>query len=144
MLGTCTSLFMLSKKWIIQILYYSCNKVKYISTVCNMYPTILHIVIFQQNNEVHLWHIFKSFFAISSLLKVLWIPISVLMFCKSVDRKLYQTKHEYLRSCAYICLSLSSHHHPDTFLSNHGLSRYSCLHFGSLHPRIYSLEAHPF
>ena len=90
MLGTCTSLFMLSKKWIIQILYYSCNKVKYISTVCNMYPTIHHIVIFQQNNEVHLWHIFKSFFAISSLLKVLWIPIFVSMFCKSVDRKLYQ------------------------------------------------------
>ena len=26
-------------------------------------------------------------------------------------------------------------HHHQTFLSNHGLSRYSCLHLGSLHPR---------
>ena len=51
-------------------------------------------------------------------------------------------KHEYLRSRAFICLSLSSphhHHHPDTFLSNHGLSRYSCLHLGSLHPIIFYL-----
>ena len=34
----------------------------------------------------------------------------------------------------YVCHFL--HHHPDTFLSNHGLLRYSCLHLGSLHPRI--------
>ena len=28
------------------------------------------------------------------------------------------------------------HYHQGTFLSNHGLSRCSCLHLGSLHPRI--------
>ena len=46
-------------------------------------------------------------------------------------------KHEYLRSLAYICLSLSS---PSGYLSiksNHRLSRYSCLHLGSLHPRFF-------
>ena len=50
-------------------------------------------------------------------------------------------KHEYLRSRAYICLSLSSPSPSHllkiyAFLSNYGLSRYSCLHLGSLHPRI--------
>ena len=29
------------------------------------------------------------------------------------------------------------HYHQGTFLSNQGLSRYSCLHLGSLHPRIF-------
>ena len=53
-------------------------------------------------------------------------------------------KHEYLRSRAYICLSLSS---SDSHLSSNLipfiifqsllLSRYSCLHLGSLHPRIF-------
>merc|ERR1711963_758846 len=36
----------------------------------------------------------------------------------------------------YVC---HFHHHPHPpviFLSNHGLSRYPCLHLGSLHPRI--------
>ena len=28
------------------------------------------------------------------------------------------------------------HYHQGTFLSNHGLSRYSCLHLGSLHPSV--------
>ena len=52
-------------------------------------------------------------------------------------------KHEYLRSRAYTCLSLSSPSSSSyllknfAFLSNHGLSRYSCLHLGSLHPRIF-------
>ena len=32
------------------------------------------------------------------------------------------------------------HHHPVIFLSNHGQSRYSCLHLGSLHPRILKIE----
>ena len=34
----------------------------------------------------------------------------------------------------YVC---HFHHHLETFLSNHGLSRYTCLHLGSLHPRIF-------
>ena len=37
----------------------------------------------------------------------------------------------------YICHFHHHHHHPDTFLSNHRLSRYWCLHLGSLHPRIF-------
>ena len=37
----------------------------------------------------------------------------------------------------YVC---HFHHHPVIFLSNHGLSRYSCLHLGSLHPRIFYYE----
>ena len=48
-------------------------------------------------------------------------------------------KHEYLRSRAYICLSLSS---SSSFSSSSPvviqiwpLSRYSCFHLGSLHPR---------
>ena len=45
-----------------------------------------------------------------------------------------EIKHEYLRSRAYIC---HFHHHPVIFLSNHGLSRYSCLHLGSLYPRVF-------
>ena len=36
---------------------------------------ILHIILFQQHNEVHLWHIFKSFNFTPSLSKVLWIDI---------------------------------------------------------------------
>ena len=36
----------------------------------------------------------------------------------------------------YVCHFHHHHHHHQTFLSNHGLSRYSCLHLGSLHPRI--------
>ena len=39
----------------------------------------------------------------------------------------------------YVCLFHHHHHHPVIFLSNHGLSRYSCLHLGSLHPRIFYL-----
>ena len=58
----------------------------------------------------------------------------------------YHFKHEYLRSRAYICLSLSSSSDDSDISSNfthinhlihHGLSRYSCLHLGSLHPRIF-------
>ena len=57
-------------------------------------------------------------------------------------------KHDYLRSRASICLSLSSPSSPSgdlsinsyTFVSfSHStLWRYSCLHLGSLHPRILS------
>ena len=37
----------------------------------------------------------------------------------------------------YVChFHHHHHHHPVIFLSNHGLSRYSCLYLGSLHPRI--------
>ena len=42
-------------------------------------------------------------------------------------------KHEYLRSRASIRLLLSS---PCHLLAIYGLSRYSCLYLGSLHPRI--------
>ena len=48
-------------------------------------------------------------------------------------------KHEYLQSRAFICLSLSSPPSSSSG-SNHGLSRYSCLHLGSLHPRIFVEE----
>ena len=38
----------------------------------------------------------------------------------------------------YVCHFHHHHHHPHlTFLSYHWLSRYSCLHLGSLHPRIF-------
>ena len=36
----------------------------------------------------------------------------------------------------HVCHFHHQHHHK-TFLSNHGLSRYSCLHLRSLHPRIF-------
>ena len=45
-------------------------------------------------------------------------------------------KHEYLRSRASICLSLSS---PCHLLAIYRLSRYTCLYLGSLHPRILNL-----
>ena len=32
-------------------------------------------------------------------------------------------------------------HHRVTFLSKYGLSRYSCLHLGSLHPRIFVIKS---
>ena len=43
----------------------------------------------------------------------------------------------------YVC---HFHHqdHPVIFLSNHGLSRYSSLHLGSLHPRILLIESYSF
>ena len=46
-------------------------------------------------------------------------------------------KHEYLRSRAYICLSLSSpFSSPSVIVSQiWPLSRYSCCYLGSLHPR---------
>ena len=45
-------------------------------------------------------------------------------------------KHEYLRSRASTCVSLSS---PASshLLAIYWLSRYSCLYLGSLHPRIF-------
>ena len=44
-----------------------------------------------------------------------------------------EIKHEYLRSRAYICLSLSS---PLVMVAQlWPLSRYSCFYLGSLHPR---------
>ena len=44
-------------------------------------------------------------------------------------------KHEYLRSRASTCVSLSS---PSShLLAIYRLSRYSCLYLGSLHPRIF-------
>ena len=48
-----------------------------------------------------------------------------------------QIKHEYLRSRAYICLSLSSPFSspPVTVIQIWPLSRYSCFYLGSLHPR---------
>ena len=44
-------------------------------------------------------------------------------------------KHEYLRSRAYICLSLSSPFSPVIVSQIWPLSRYSCCYLGSLHPR---------
>ena len=44
-------------------------------------------------------------------------------------------KHEYLRSRAYICLSLSSPFSSVTVIQIWPLSRYSCFYLGSLHPR---------
>ena len=46
-------------------------------------------------------------------------------------------KHEYLRSRASTCVSLSS---PSYLLAIYLLSRYSCLYLGSLHPRIFKLK----
>ena len=50
-----------------------------------------------------------------------------------------EIKHEYLRSRAYICLSLSSTSSP-VISQLWPLSRYSCFHLGSLHPRNFSKE----
>ena len=48
----------------------------------------------------------------------------------------WMIKHEYLRSRAYLRLSLSSPFPPSvTFSQILPLSRYSCLYLGSLHPR---------
>ena len=46
-------------------------------------------------------------------------------------------KHEYLRSRAYICLSLSSPFSSSSVIVSQicPLSRYSCCYLGSLHPR---------
>ena len=47
-------------------------------------------------------------------------------------------KHEYLRSRASTCVSLSSSSSASSYLlAIYRLSRYSCLHLGSLHPRIF-------
>ena len=75
----------------------------------------------------------------------------LLLYAKLTHQLEVIFKHEYIRSRAYICLSLSSSSSSSSsdissnftyFLIhiNHlihlGLSRYSCLHLGSLHPRI--------
>ena len=52
-----------------------------------------------------------------------------------------QIKHEYLRSRAYIRLSLSSPFSPVTVSQIWPLSRYSCFYLGSLHPRNFVLKA---
>ena len=49
-------------------------------------------------------------------------------------------KHEYLRSRAYMCLSLSSPFSSSVIVVQMWpLSRYSCCYLGSLHPRNFSL-----
>ena len=63
-------------------------------------------------------------------------------------------KHEYLRSRASICLSLSSppsssgdlsiNSYTFVSFSHSTLSRYSCLHLGSLHPRIFCNQGELF
>ena len=60
-------------------------------------------------------------------------------FCSTVF-KFWRTKLStsiYDLVLIYVC---HFHHHPVIFLSNHGLSRYSCLHLGSLHPRIFLVD----
>ena len=55
---------------------------------------------------------------------------------KAVMEGLLILKHEYLRSRAYICLSLSSPFLPSVIVVQiWPLSRYSCCYLGSLHPR---------
>ena len=58
---------------------------------------------------------------------------SSLTFKKVLFQRLI--KHEYLRSHAYICLSLSSPFPSVKFSQIWPLSRYSCFYLGSLHPR---------
>ena len=79
----------------------------------------------------------------------------LLLYAKLTHQLEVIFKHEYIRSRAYICLSLSSSSSSSSsdissnftyFLIhiNHlihlGLSRYSCLHLGSLHPRILKIK----
>ena len=51
-----------------------------------------------------------------------------------------KVKHEYLRSRAYICLSLSLTSSSSVISQLWPLSRYSCFHLGSLHPRNFCFE----
>ena len=52
-----------------------------------------------------------------------------------IASRLPKIKHEYLRSRAYICLSLSSPFSSVIASQIWPLSRYSCCYLGSLHPR---------
>ena len=58
----------------------------------------------------------------------------IIFRCNHLDRHLY-FKHEYLRSRAYICLSLSSPFSLVIISQIWPLSRYSCCYLGSLYPR---------
>ena len=66
-----------------------------------------------------------------------------MMFWNATTNKLFafQIKHEYLRSHAYMRLSLSSpfSSSPVTVTQIWPLSRYSCCYLGSLHPRNFIL-----
>ena len=68
---------------------------------------------------------------------------SVLIHSNSKDLLTNYFKHEYLRSRAYICLSLSSPFSspPVTVIQIWPLSRYSCFYLGSLHPRNFLFKA---
>ena len=49
-------------------------------------------------------------------------------------------QYDYLPTLDLVLIYVHFLHHQGTFLSNHRLSRYSCLHLGSLHRRIFEIN----
>ena len=75
---------------------------------------------------------------------IIWLLLvsKVQLILNVVISLIQQIKHEYLRSRAYICLSLSSSSSSPSspvVIQIWPLSRYSCFHLGSLHPRNFIL-----
>ena len=88
--------------------------------------------------RVHLWCNFG--FKITFTISTHWhFPIQNTNLIKSDVQNSRNFKHEYLRSGAYICLSLSS---PFSVIVIQiwPLLRYSCLYLGFLHPRNFSVS----
>ena len=92
------------------------------------YATLKEIyALFQCHN-----HFFQTFYIWNTLYWNVCITKAKNIFLDILSMRIY---HLVL---VYVC---HFHHlHPVIFLSNHGLSRYSCLHLGSLHPRILKLH----
>ena len=66
------------------------------------------------------------------------MPFTIPSKLTSIETIFAIIKHEYLRSRASTCVSLSS---PSShLLAIYTLSRYSCLYLGSLHPRIFTIN----
>ena len=67
-------------------------------------------------------------------------PILRLRMIWCVNENWIKIKHEYLRSRAYICLSLSLSSSSLVMVAQlWPLSRYSCCYLGSLHPRSFAM-----
>ena len=67
----------------------------------------------------------------------------ILRLLRYVIYRILTIKHEYLRSCAYIRLSLSSPLDTCSNIFIWPLSRYSCFDLGSLHPRNFDIKVCP-
>ena len=88
---------------------------------------------------------FFIFFAMFCFPRKIMIPLDNLMKCFQMIEILLLSapnhfKHEYLRSRAYICLSLSSPFSSVMVTQLWALSRYSCVYLGSLHPINFRLD----